>query len=149
LGEAAVELPAGRYETIMPPAAVPDMMICLAWSMDGRGRRRAAQRCRLRADFYAPDRDRYQIITEHERGQIIAEDTGLGFERTDDIVIVQILQRGRTLHHKRAAYKALAERLQGETGLNPSDLIVSVVENSRDDPSFGNGIAQFVEGQLT
>jgi Tautomerase enzyme len=53
------------------------------------------------------------------------------------------------LHHKRAAYKALAERLQGETGLKPSDLIVSVVENSREDWSFGDGIAQFVEGQLT
>jgi predicted Zn-dependent protease len=32
-----VELPAGRYETIMPPSAVADMMIYLAWSMDGRG----------------------------------------------------------------------------------------------------------------
>ena len=32
-----VELPAGRYETIMPPATVADMMIYLAWSMDGRG----------------------------------------------------------------------------------------------------------------
>ena len=103
----------------------------------------------MREYFDAPDRDRYQIITEHKRGQIIAEDTGLGFERTDDIVIVQIFQQGRTLHHKRAAYKALAERLQGETGLKPSDLIVSVVENSRDDWSFGDGIAQFVEGQLS
>ena len=32
-----VELPAGRYETIMPPSAVADMMIYLAWTMDGRG----------------------------------------------------------------------------------------------------------------
>jgi predicted Zn-dependent protease len=32
-----VELPAGRYETIMPPSTVADMMINLAWSMDGRG----------------------------------------------------------------------------------------------------------------
>src|SRR6476660_4239419 len=32
-----VELPAGRYETIMPPSTVADMMIHLAWSMDGRG----------------------------------------------------------------------------------------------------------------
>ena len=32
-----VELPAGRYETIMPPTTVADMMIYLAWSMDGRG----------------------------------------------------------------------------------------------------------------
>jgi predicted Zn-dependent protease len=32
-----VELPPGRYETIMPPSAVADMMIYLAWSMAGRG----------------------------------------------------------------------------------------------------------------
>ena len=32
-----VELPAGRYETIMPPSTVADMMIYLTWSMDGRG----------------------------------------------------------------------------------------------------------------
>jgi predicted Zn-dependent protease len=39
LGWAArtVELPAGRYETIMPPATVADMMIYLQWSMSGRG----------------------------------------------------------------------------------------------------------------
>lgn len=32
-----VELPAGRYETIMPPSTVADMMIYLSWSMGGRG----------------------------------------------------------------------------------------------------------------
>lgn len=32
-----VELPAGRYETIMPPSTVADMMIYLGWSMAGRG----------------------------------------------------------------------------------------------------------------
>jgi predicted Zn-dependent protease len=32
-----IELPAGRYETIMPPSTVADMMIYLTWSMDGRG----------------------------------------------------------------------------------------------------------------
>lgn len=32
-----VELPAGRYETLMPPSTVADMMIYLNWSMDGRG----------------------------------------------------------------------------------------------------------------
>ncbi|WP_237568793.1 metallopeptidase TldD-related protein [Mycolicibacterium lacusdiani] len=35
--ERTVELPAGRYETLMPPSTVSDMMIYLAWSMDGRG----------------------------------------------------------------------------------------------------------------
>ncbi|MFC7955555.1 metallopeptidase TldD-related protein [Rhodococcoides kroppenstedtii] len=32
-----VDLPAGRYETILPPSAVADLMIDLMWSMDGRG----------------------------------------------------------------------------------------------------------------
>jgi predicted Zn-dependent protease len=32
-----IELPAGRYETIMPPSTVADMMIYLAWTMGGRG----------------------------------------------------------------------------------------------------------------
>ncbi|GAA2553867.1 metallopeptidase TldD-related protein [Mycolicibacterium diernhoferi] len=32
-----VDLPAGRYETLMPPSTVADMLIYLGWSMDGRG----------------------------------------------------------------------------------------------------------------
>jgi predicted Zn-dependent protease len=35
----SIELPAGRYETIMPPSTVADMMIYMAWSMAGRGAR--------------------------------------------------------------------------------------------------------------
>ena len=47
--------------------------------------------------FAAPPRDRYQIITEHPVGQIIAEDTGLGFERTDGVTVIQIFQQGRSV----------------------------------------------------
>ena len=32
-----VSLPAGRYPTLMPPSTVADMMIYMAWTMDGRG----------------------------------------------------------------------------------------------------------------
>jgi predicted Zn-dependent protease len=31
-----LELPAGRYETILPPSAVADLMVDLIWSMEGR-----------------------------------------------------------------------------------------------------------------
>jgi len=31
-----LELPAGRYETILPPSAIADLMLHLVWSMDGR-----------------------------------------------------------------------------------------------------------------
>lgn len=98
--------------------------------------------------FAAPPRDRYQLITEHKPGQIIAEDTGLGLERTDDLLVVQVVQQGRELEQKQALYHHLAEQLEERTGLAPSDLIVSVVANSPEDWSFGNGVAQFVEGLL-
>ncbi len=32
-----VALPAGRYETVLPPSAVSDLMIPLMWAMEGRG----------------------------------------------------------------------------------------------------------------
>lgn len=98
--------------------------------------------------FAAPPRDRYQIVTEHRAGQIIAEDTGLGFERTDDLVLIQVTQQGRDEAQKKAMYAALAERLQARTGLAPTDLVVSVVANTKADWSFGLGRAQFLEGDL-
>jgi len=33
----SVSVPAGRYETVLPPSAVADLMISLMWSMEGRG----------------------------------------------------------------------------------------------------------------
>jgi phenylpyruvate tautomerase PptA (4-oxalocrotonate tautomerase family) len=98
--------------------------------------------------FAAPPRDRYQVLTEHRPGQLICEDTGLGLERTDDLVVLQVIQQGRSEDQKRALYAGLARRLEEATGLAPSDLIVSVIGNSREDWSFGLGRAQFLEGDL-
>ncbi len=98
--------------------------------------------------FAAPPRDRYQVITEHRPGQIICEDTGLGIERTDDLVVLQVLQQGRSEEQKRALYAGLARRLEEAAGLSPSDLVVSVASNTREDWSFGLGRAQFLEGDL-
>ena len=99
-------------------------------------------------DFAAPPRDRYQVLTEHRPGQLICEDTGLGIERTDDLVVLQVFQQGRSERQKRALYAGLAKRLEETTGLASSDLIVSVVGNTREDWSFGLGRAQFLEGDL-
>ena len=98
--------------------------------------------------FAAPPGDRYQIVTEHPPGQIIAEDTGLGFERTDCVTVIQVFQQGRSEQQKRAAYRELATRLEQRCGIAPTDLIVSVVGNNREDWSFGLGRAQFLEGDL-
>jgi phenylpyruvate tautomerase PptA (4-oxalocrotonate tautomerase family) len=98
--------------------------------------------------FAAPPGDRYQIITEHNKGQIVAEDTGLGLERTDGIVIIQIFQQGRSTEEKVAAYAELAKRLEAECDVRPEDLIISVVANRHVDWSFGLGDAQFLDGKL-
>jgi phenylpyruvate tautomerase PptA (4-oxalocrotonate tautomerase family) len=99
--------------------------------------------------FAAPPRDRYQIITEHPKGHIIAEDTGLGFDRSDGIVIIQIFQQGRSNEQKVAAYTELAKRLEAECGVRPEDLIISVMANRHADWSFGLGQAQFLNGALS
>jgi phenylpyruvate tautomerase PptA (4-oxalocrotonate tautomerase family) len=99
--------------------------------------------------FAAPQGDRYQIITERDEGQIIAEDTGLGLERTDGIVIIQIFQQGRSTEQKVAAYAELARRLEAECSVRPEDLIISVTANRHVDWSFGLGRAQFLDGTLT
>ena len=97
--------------------------------------------------FAAPPRDRYQIITEHPVGHIIAEDTGLGLERTDGVTSCRSCSRGDVGAEEgglRAAGRAAGRRVRG----GPGDLIVSVTANERADWSFGLGRAQFLEGEL-
>ncbi len=98
--------------------------------------------------FAAPVGDRYQIITEHAVGHIIAEDTGLALERTDGVTVIQIFQQGRNVEQKQAAYDQLAKRLDAAALVRPEDLIVSVMANEREDWSFGLGRAQFLTGEL-
>ncbi|MCH1866274.1 tautomerase family protein [Nocardioides sp. CFH 31398] len=105
------------------------------------------QECMLDV-FAAPPRDRYQVITEHPPGRIILEDTGLGYERTSQQVVVHVFQQGRSTEQKQALYAALAERLEERCGLRGEDLLVSVAEVGRDDWSFGRGRAQFLTGEL-
>ncbi len=102
----------------------------------------------MEADFAAPPRDRYQVLTEHRPGRLVLQDTGLGLERSDRVVLVSVVQQGRSEEQKKALYAGLARRLEEEVGLSPSDLVVSVTENTRADWSFGLGRAQFLDGTL-
>jgi hypothetical protein len=43
-----------------------------------------------------PERDRYQVVTSHLSGQMVALDTGLGIDRSDQLVIVHVVSRART-----------------------------------------------------
>ncbi|KAG9683866.1 4-oxalocrotonate tautomerase, partial [Aureobasidium melanogenum] len=100
------------------------------------------------AKFAAPPRDRYQVITQHEPYELIFEDTGLGIERTNKLILIQIFQQGRNADQKQAIYADLAERLEKECGVPKTDLVVSCSANTKEDWSFGLGRAQFLTGDL-
>jgi hypothetical protein len=98
--------------------------------------------------FQVPDGDRYQVVHQHPRGELVVHDTGLGIERTDDVVVLQMTSRQRSREQKEAFYRLLVQKLQADCGIAPSDVVVSLVENSDADWSFGHGRAQFLTGEL-
>lgn len=105
------------------------------------------QSCAMDA-FEVPETDRYQIVTEHKPGRLVALDTGLGFERTDKVTMVHVFTSPRTPDMKKKFYKLLAERLESNCGIAQTDLFVAVTPNGVGDWSFGNGEAQYMTGKL-
>ena len=93
-----------------------------------------------------PERDRFQIITEHAPGRLVYAPQYLGVERTDGFVFVQVfLSAGRTTDQKLAFYACLAELLEGgPAGMRPENVAVGLVENTREDWSLGKGEAQYL-----
>jgi Tautomerase enzyme len=102
----------------------------------------------LVAAFRIPERDRYQIVHEHPTSHFIVQDSGLGIPRTKNCVLLHITTRPRGRRAKEAFYHLLCESLKKECDIDPSDVVVSMVTNSDEDWSFGNGRAQFLTGEL-
>ena len=98
--------------------------------------------------FEIPERDRYQIVNQHEPEEMILLDTGLGFERTKDQIVIRVTSKQRTRDKKELLYTLLCRRLKKRGQNKPPDLLVSIVENGDADWSFGFGKAQFLTGEL-
>jgi len=94
-----------------------------------------------------PQRDRFQVVTARPAATIVAEDAGLGFERTDPVIIQVFTQRGRSDETKQRLYAAIAEHLAG-VGVGGEDVFIGYVENGPQDWSFGFGRAQYLTGEL-
>lgn len=101
------------------------------------------------AEYGIPERDYFHIVTEHRPGQIFAQDAGLGFERTADVVMIQIFtQRGRSQEAKLSLFAAVAAELN-KLGIAGENVFIGYVENTAEDWSFGFGRAQYVTGELS
>ena len=105
------------------------------------------QECVISA-FKVPERDRYQIVTEHKPGRMILLDTGLGFERTDEVVVIQVFTSPRTTVMKQTFCELMADSLHTRCGLDPKDLFISFMTNTDVDWSFGYGEIQYLNGKL-
>jgi hypothetical protein len=97
--------------------------------------------------FGVPLRDRYQVYEEHSESDFIVQDTGLGIDRTKNVVFIGITSRQRAEAQKTTPYTKLVEELK-TCGIEQNDIVVSIVTNSDADWSFGNGCAQFLTGEL-
>jgi len=92
-----------------------------------------------------PERDRFQVITEHAPNRLVYNRAYLGVERSDMQVIVQIFfSKGRTVEQKQALFAAVAGQVAADAHIRREDVMVVLVENTREDWSFGGGVAQYV-----
>jgi len=98
--------------------------------------------------FGVPSRDRYQVVHEHDASHFIVQDTGLDIARTDNVVVLSVTSRPRSRTEKEAFYSELCRELKTHCQIEPSDVMVTIVTNTDDDWSFGNGRAQFLTGEL-
>lgn len=98
--------------------------------------------------FEVPERDRYQIVYQHPAHEMIIQDTGLGFERSENVVVVSVTSNQRSDKQKKEFYKLLVQNLGEKCGIEPNDIMISFVTNGAADWSFGFGEAQFLNGTL-
>ena len=107
----------------------------------------AAHRAVLTA-FKVPARDRYQIVHENKSYQMVFQDTGLGFERTNNLVMVRVYTSPRSEEQKTLFMAELARELLENCGVKGTDLMISFITNSKGDWSFADGEAQYLTGKL-
>ena len=98
----------------------------------------------LVATANVPADDRFHIIEEVDHDHLVAHATYGGVERSDALIVVQItLNAGRTVEIKRALYADIARRLQEALDVRPDDVLVSLVEVTKENWSFGGGRATY------
>ena len=98
----------------------------------------------LVAEANVPQDDRFQIFHELDRERIFAHPSYGGVNRTEDLVIVKItLNAGRTTEIKKNLYAGMARRLEKAVDVRPDDLLICLVETSKENWSFGGGLATY------
>jgi phenylpyruvate tautomerase PptA (4-oxalocrotonate tautomerase family) len=98
----------------------------------------------LVAQANVPADDRFQVFDEVEYDRLIAHPSYGGAERSENLMIVEItLNAGRTVEIKRNLYADIVRRLQASVDVRPDDVLISLVEVTKENWSFGKGLATY------
>ena len=98
----------------------------------------------LVATANVPNDDRFQIIHELDNDSLIAHPSYGGVNRSDALIIVEItLNAGRTIEIKKNLYADIAARLGNAADVRPDDVLISLVEVTKENWSFGDGKATY------
>ncbi|KQV03245.1 MULTISPECIES: metallopeptidase TldD-related protein [unclassified Kitasatospora] len=157
-GRKKIDLPAGRYETLLPPTAVADLMVYLSWSSGGRdategrtvfskpngstriGERLSPLPLTLRSDPAHPGLEAAPFVLTHASGEdSSAFDNGLPLTATDWIKDGELTNLLTTRHSS------------GLTGLPltpPIDNLVLAVDDQEGAPTLDEMIARTERGLL-
>lgn len=96
------------------------------------------------AQANVPADDRFQIVFEHDDDAIIAHPSYAGADRSHDLIIIEItLNAGRTLEIKKNLYADIAARLGRAADVRPDDILINLVEVTKENWSFAKGIATY------
>lgn len=95
--------------------------------------------------LHVPQNDRFLIVEELDRDNFSFDPNCLDIDRSDGFLIVQItLNAGRSAEVKKEFYEALAEQLHQQCGLRTEDVFINLVEVTKENWSYGNGLAPFI-----
>jgi predicted Zn-dependent protease len=153
--ERRIELPAGRYETLLPPTAVADLLICQMWSASGRdaaegrtvfskpgggtrvGDRLTGLPLTLRSDPHAPGLQSAPFVIAHSSGgDQSVFDNGLPLTATD------WMREGELTHLTTSRHSA------GLTGLPVAPGIDNLILDGGEDRSLEEMVAATERGLL-
>ena len=92
-----------------------------------------------------PKDDKFQVITEHPVEAFNVSESYLGNHYSKDVVLIQItLNAGRSVELKKAFYKRIVDDMNTQLKVRPQDVVINLVEVSKENWSYGGGIAQYV-----
>ena len=93
----------------------------------------------------APADSRFIVIDEVPASNMVVHPSYGGVERSEGVVLIEItLNAGRSLEVKKAMYEEIVRRLGEAVDVRPDDVIISLTEVSKENWSFGKGLATYV-----